>query len=195
MLSRYQTWRRIKTVRDSPADMKDYSDVSNKKGRSVAFNPVVKVVLIPSGTDYRENNMSEFIWYSASELHSMKLSASLEIRAFMSIFPNISSRMAMKLIYQSASVNDSSGMLKENICPVKKLKYNRKKKYNSIEILYQASGRDSLKFVKKQMKRESSCNDKMIDITRMGICQSEKVVDQMNNPLSSLEQFSSFVHM
>lgn len=54
-----------------------------KKQRTVSFNPVANVILIPSCQEYHDAELAELLWWTRKELKSFQLEAKREIRQLM----------------------------------------------------------------------------------------------------------------
>lgn len=59
------------------------SSEGTKKERTVTFNPVARVILIPSRQEYHDAELAELLWWTRKELKSFQLEAKREIRQLM----------------------------------------------------------------------------------------------------------------
>lgn len=75
--------------------------------RNVRWNPGVRVVLIPTCSEYRDSNICNRIWWTDIEINSFKDAAVLELKNAMRKL-SIDSKNAIKLLYQPSSFDKES---------------------------------------------------------------------------------------
>ena len=71
--------------------------------RKVEFQPLVRVVLIPSRTEYSSAGLLSILWWEDSDYSSFKSTAVRELKALMISRGIYSSRDAIKILYQPGS--------------------------------------------------------------------------------------------
>lgn len=69
----------------------------------VTFNPLVRVILIPSISEYDNLGLSEFLWYSENDYREMRYSALKDIREFMKDHGQESVKSVVTILYQPNS--------------------------------------------------------------------------------------------
>ena len=73
--------------------------MSENKIKSVTFNKIIDVILIPTRHEYIEEELDYYIWWNAKDLYKMKLLAISELRTIMAL-QNISYNEAKNKLYQ-----------------------------------------------------------------------------------------------
>ena len=76
------------------------SSVNKVEKRRIQFQPSVRVILIPSRTEYSDANMFNLLWWEDTDYTAFKSSAILELKALMSIKNIQDSKKALKMMYQ-----------------------------------------------------------------------------------------------
>lgn len=66
----------------------------------VRFNPAIRVVLIPTVTEYRQLGLGEVMWWDDTHYKEFKLSAISELKLYMVHHPGLDSKAAIKHMYQ-----------------------------------------------------------------------------------------------
>mmetsp|Transcript_5531 Transcript_5531/g.5707 ORF Transcript_5531/g.5707 Transcript_5531/m.5707 type:complete len:155 (+) Transcript_5531:145-609(+) len=104
-LTRKQAWRKTPcgVLRRKKIPYEEEININRGKARSVTFGNI-KIIVVPSRIDYIQHGVSEKLWYSRLDLYQFKQSASLEIRAVITLF-NIDIKAAMKVLYQKESLS------------------------------------------------------------------------------------------
>ena len=73
--------------------------MSKNNIKSVTFNKIIDVILIPTRHEYIEEELDYYIWWNAKDLDNMKLLAISELRTIMAL-QNISYEEAKNKLYQ-----------------------------------------------------------------------------------------------
>lgn len=84
------------------------------KKKKVKFLPAVRVVLIPSRTEYALHDLLVALWWDDSDYASFKLSAVNELKNVMKLKKIQNSKEAIEILYQPGFDNDSDELLLQN---------------------------------------------------------------------------------
>ena len=80
---------------------------SKKHDKSVSFNTMLRVILIPSIIEYKDAGIHELVWNSASELNLFKQSAMIEVLEHMDQTGIDSVSAALKSLYCTESTTEA----------------------------------------------------------------------------------------
>ena len=100
-----------------PGDLETHmlSDSTLSGTKNVCFNPLLRVILVPSRVEYKCAGLCPILWWTSSDFFSFQQSAHSEVR-LLSAFENIGGREARKKLYQpNHTVNAELDVL-ENMC-------------------------------------------------------------------------------
>jgi hypothetical protein len=89
---------------DCTTDQSDDSDACEDKCEApkfrVSFHGSVRVVLIPTRSEYRQVGLSRTIWWHESDYSTFKREAVAELKAFMSAINSSDAKASLALLYQ-----------------------------------------------------------------------------------------------
>ena len=90
-------------------DLEQYEMISEQdniviidKQKKVKFCKNVKVILIPSTNEYIEAQLKHVIWWNADDYKIFKMQAVEDIKEYLQIFPNVTIKEALSLLYQES---------------------------------------------------------------------------------------------
>ena len=75
--------------------------------RRIRFQPAVRVVLIPSRTEYTEADLNVELWWDDSDYSAFKTSAVCELKSLMRLRNLTNSKDAIRILYQPALVGET----------------------------------------------------------------------------------------
>eukprot|EP01041_Mallomonas_annulata_P013178 gene13178-27868_t len=167
LLTRTQQWRRIKSTKNRKKESElsstpnedteilgiiRYGDqVRSKICKScVTFVAEIRCVVIPSRSEYERIGIASDIWYSKLDLGLFKKSASLELRAYVTLF-DIDIKTAMDRLYQNDCVSTEKARKCNSNTSLSEINLDVPSgKLNTIELLVSPESSDST--------RESKCS-------------------------------------
>ena len=83
--------------------------------RNVCFDPLLRVILVPSRVEYKCAGLCPILWWTSSDFFSFQQSAHTEVR-LLSAFENIGGREARKKLYQPNHIVNPEIDVLEKMC-------------------------------------------------------------------------------
>ena len=99
-ISSSNKWATTGDLRYSSAKGLHSASDEDQHTKRVTFSTAVKVVLIPTISEYEEAQLCDAIWWEDGDFKSFKKSAIVELRMFMLQNPGLDAKKAVKILYQ-----------------------------------------------------------------------------------------------